>query len=355
MTKDHSNAQDATPARRQFLKTCGGATVAGVASAVAMPVLAQAKPITLKAVVQHRNGESYKKWTWLQEQVSKRSDGKLAIEITTIGELGLGGPEMLRVLKSGVIDMAEVLPGYVASDFPMIEACDLPGISTSFDQSRAMYDVWTNNVIAKHESVLGGKIVSSFCWSTMFMYTKFPLNQLSDFKGKKIRVFAPAQARFLTALGAEPLSMTTADMYPSLQRGIIDGAITGTEHVKASSLWEVTKYMTNINIPPMGSYIVIGTRSLAKLPPELRQIFTDIGPELTNLGWQLGRDNDVLGFEFALEKDMVLTRDAKPEWVPELKKISAEDIVPWWAGRAGPQAKKAFNEFLAPIVGYTLS
>ncbi|QBR41973.1 twin-arginine translocation signal domain-containing protein [Kerstersia gyiorum] len=356
MKKDLLRMVPEAPAgRRQFLKTCSGATVAGLAAGLSLPALAKAKPITLKAVVQHRNGESYKKWAWLQEQVAQRSDGRLAIEITTIGELGLGGSEMLRVLKSGVIDMAEVLPGYVASDFPMIEACDLPGISTSFDQSRHMYDVWTSNVVARHESVLGGKVISSFCWSTMFMYTKFPLDALTDFKGRKIRVFAPAQARFLTALGAEPVSMTTADMYPALQRGIIDGAITGTEHVKASSLWEVTRYMTNINIPPMGSYIVLGARSWARLPADLQQIFIDIGPALTDLGWKLGRDNDVLGFEYAREKDMVLTLEAKPQWVPELTRISSQDIVPWWAGRAGPQARKNFNEFLAPIVGYTLS
>ena len=57
--------------------------------------LAQNKPTTLKAVIQHRNGESYKKWLWLQEQVKSRSQGRLEIEITTIGELGLGGTEML--------------------------------------------------------------------------------------------------------------------------------------------------------------------------------------------------------------------------------------------------------------------
>lgn len=341
--------------RRRFLKGCGGMAAAAAATGFAGSGFAADKAMTLKAVVQHRNGESYKKWLWLQDQVAARSQGRLAIEITTIGELGLGGPEMLRVLKSGVIDMAEVLPGYVASDFPLIEACDLPGISTSFEQSRQLYDVWTENVVAKNEVVIGGRIVGSFCWSTMFMYTKFPLETLEDFKGKKIRVFAPAQARFLTELGAEPLSMTTADVYPSLQRGVIDGAITGTEHVKASSLWEVTKYMTNVNIPPMGSYIVMGSRSLAKIPADLRSIFTDVSKELTDLGWQLGRDNDTLGFEYALEKGMVLTREAKPEWVPRLTKISAENIVPWWAGRSGPKAKAAFNEFIAPIVGYTLS
>src|SRR5690606_29824788 len=120
------------------------------------------------------------------------------------------------------------------------------------------------------------------------------------------------------------------------------------EHVKASSLWEVTKYMTNINIPPMGSYIVIGTRGLAKAPADARKIFSDVSKELTDLGWKLGSDNDQLGFAFALEKGMVLTREPKPEWVPKLTQITAESIVPWWANRAGPRAKPAFNEFLAP-------
>lgn len=342
--------------RRTFLRTGAGvAMVAGVSAGLSLPALAQAKPVTLKAVIQHRNGESYKKWLWLQEQVKARTQGKVEIEVTTIGELGLGGTEMLRVLKSGVIDMAEILPGYVAGDFPMIEACDLPGISTSFQQSRRLYDAWTENVVSKNEAAMGGKIVGSFCWSTMFMYTKFPLETLDAFKGRKIRVFAPAQARFLTALGAEPVSMTTADVYPSLQRGAIDGAITGTEHVKASSLWEVTKYMTNVNIPPMGSYVVIGTRGLAKVPAELRGVFTDMYKELSDLGWKLGSDNDQLGFAYALEKGMVLTKEAKPEWVPQLTRISKEDILPWWAGRAGARAKPAFNEFLAPIVGYKLS
>ncbi|WP_066262445.1 TRAP transporter substrate-binding protein DctP [Hydrogenophaga flava] len=349
-----STPLQAQSSRRTFLRA-GAAMAAGVTAGLSLPALAQAKPVTLKAVIQHRNGESYKKWLWLQEQVKARTQGQVEIEVTTIGELGLGGTEMLRVLKSGVIDMAEILPGYVAGDFPLIEACDLPGISTSMAQSRQLYDAWTENVVSKNEAAMGGKIIGSFCWSTMFMYTKFPLDSLEAFKGRKIRVFAPAQARFLTALGAEPVSMTTADVYPSLQRGVIDGGITGTEHVKASSLWEVTKYMTNVNIPPMGSYVVIGTRGLAKVPAELRGIFTGIYKELSDLGWKLGADNDQLGYAYALEKGMVLTKVSKPEWVPQLTRISKEDILPWWAGRAGARAKPAFNEFLAPVVGFKLS
>jgi len=341
--------------RRKFLHQ-GGAALAATVTGAAFSAFARAqgKPVVLKAVVQHRNGESWKKWLWLQEQVKERSGGQISIEVMSIAELGLGGTEMLRVLKTGVIDMAEVLPGYVASDFPMIEACNLPGISTSFEMSRKLYDTWTANVVGKRENLMGGKIIASFCWNTLFVFTKFELNQLSDFKGRKIRVFAPAQARFITALGGEPVSLTTADVYPSLQRGIIDGCITGADQVKGSSLWEVTRYISNVNIPPMGSYIVLSARSQRKLPEQHQTIFTDLSAQLTDLGWHLGQENDRLGLEFAREKGMQVVREPKPEWVQPLTRISSQDIIPWWANRAGPQAKTAFNDFLSPIVGFKI-
>ena len=99
----------------------------------------------------------------------------------------------------------------------------------------------------------------------------------------------------------------------------------------------------------MAAEIEAGERAVSKAIGEAAR------KELTDLGWKLGSDNDQLGFAYALEKGMVLTRESKSEWVPQLTRISKENIVPWWANRAGSRAKPAFNEFLAPIVGYQLS
>lgn len=338
--------------RRSFL----GHAAAAAATALVPPAIgtafAQDKPTTWKAVIQHRNGTSYKKWLWLQQELPKRTGGRLNLEVATIPELGLTGTEVLRVLKTGVIDVAEVLTGYVASDFPMIEATDLPGVAGSYQQARKLYDAWSANVVAKREDVMGGKTLATFCWGQMYLYTKSPLNSLVDLKGKKIRSFAPAQARYLTALGAEPISMTTSEVYSALQRGVIDGTITGADQVKGMSIYEVVKYVSNINIAPLGSYIVASRRSWDKLPPDLQKAVGDIGPELTELGWKLGEENNQEGLALAREKGMSVDPAAKAEWLPTLSKISAEQIVPWWAGRAGGAGREAFNHYLAPIAGF---
>ena len=337
--------------RRVFLGHSAAVVASTFVPGTMGTALAQGKPMMWKSVIQHRNGASYKKWLWLQEELPKRTGGRLTLELATIPELGLTGTEVLRVLKTGLIDVAEVLTGYVASDFPMIEATDLPGVATSYSQSRQLYDAWAASVVAKREDVMGGKTLATFCWGQMYLYTKSPLNSLSDLKGKKIRNFAPAQARYLGALGAEPISMTTSEVYSALQRGVIDGTITGADQVKGMSIHEVVKHISNINIAPLGSYIVASRRSWDKLPVDVQKVLGEIGPELTDLGWKLGEDNNQEGLALAREKGMTVDPVAKAGWPSVLTKISSEQIVPWWVGRAGPAAREAFNQYLAPITG----
>lgn len=340
--------------RRSFLKQAGA-----VAAVSAMPLVARAqsgKPeFTWKTVIQHRNGAQYKKWLWLEEELPKRTNGRLGLDITTIPELGLQGTEMLRVMKTGLIDAAEILTGYVASDFPTMEATDLPGMVSSTAQSRQIYDAWTEQIVSKREDVMGGKTIATFSYGTMPVFTKFPVNTLKDFQGKKIRVFSPAQARYITALGGEPLSMPIADVYSALQRGVMDGLITGLEWVEGMKMWEIATHICDINIAPLGCYIVVSQKGWKKLPPDIQKVVQDIGPELTDMGWAMGQENVDAGLKLARENGMEIIIPGKPEWQDTLKQISAENIVPWWADRVGAQGKKAFNDVIAPIVGFKVA
>lgn len=336
--------------RRRFVLGAGAGLIASGVPQIAHSQ--ERKEYVLRVVAQHRSGAQYKKWQWLETELPKRTSGRLRLEINTIPELGLTGTEVLRVLKTGLIDLAEVLTGYVAGDFPIMEATDLPGLVASTPQSRQIYDAWTEQFVAKREDMMGGRAIATFSYGTMPLFTKFALNNLSDLRGKKIRVFSPAQARYMTALGAEPLSMPIADVYSALQRGMMDGLITGFEWVGGMKMWEIAGHVSDINIAPLGCYIVASKKGWGKLPPDLQKTLLDIGPELTNRGWDLGQENVDEGTKLAKEHGMTITVPGKPEWRQALSKISSENIVPWWSNRAGAQGKEAFNQIIAPIVGF---
>ena len=67
----------------------------------------------------------YQEWA---QTVEKRTNGRVQFELTSLPELGFGGAETIRVLKTGVVDVTETYGGYVAGELPLVEILELPGI-----------------------------------------------------------------------------------------------------------------------------------------------------------------------------------------------------------------------------------
>ena len=105
------------------------------------------------------------------------------------------------------------------------------------------------------------------------MASKTPIRNLTDFKGKKIRIFASDfQSEALKRLGATPVAMTLGDVLPALQQGAIDGAIAGITVFSAFHYQDAAKYVTEINQPSIFLMLEISKTWYASLPPDLQTI-----------------------------------------------------------------------------------
>ena len=344
--------------RRSFLKGAGGlgAGACGVAAAPGLftPALAQEK-VTWKAVTTHRVGAAWShRWPWLLDEIKAKSGGRLSMDVTTLPELGLSGQELLRTLKANLVDYADIVAGYVGGDFPAIEAPQLPGAFQDYATSRKGVDAWVPKAISPREDIIGGRLISHFNYNTVYLFSKFPMEKLEDIKGKKIRTFSVGLADFVAALGGEPVSMPVADLYTALERGTIQGGITGPDQVEGQRLYEVCKYMTDIMCGSSPAYTVVSKKSWDKLPADLKKVIDEIAPTLTQKGWEIGDINNKYGVDLAKAKGMTVLTEPKKEWVEPLKKIGKDAVAAKWAKRVGAQTTKDFNEVLGPIAGFTI-
>ena len=203
----------------------------------------------------------------------------------------------------------------------------------------------------KNEVAMGGIVYSTFVWGSIYLFTKDPVDSVADIAGKKVRVFSPAQAKFIEELGGEPLSMPISEVYSALQRGVMDGVITGPDQIAAMSIWEVTPNITEIGIAPLGAYIVISRRAWDALPADIQEILLDMQDEFTAVGWATGAENNEVGFNVGRQNNMNINVPANPELQAELQNISSEVIVPWWTARVGGDGTSKFYDMIAPIVG----
>lgn len=327
------------------------------ASAGSRSATAQTAPvIKWKAVALQRTSLQWtKKWMWLQEELAKQTNGRLQLEVVSFPELGLTGAELIRVLNSNLVDIADVVTGYVSGEVPLFEGAQLPGVYTDYAQAQKGYAAWMLAVVEPREKLIGGKVLGSFAFASQYLWTKFPINHLADVKGKKLRIFSKAQADYLSSLGAEPVSIPLAELYTAIERGAVDGAVTGPEWAMGVKLWDIVSHVTDLRLGVGAGYVVVSRKSWQGLPADIRGVLEKLAPEVTRRGWDLGATDTKIGVNTAVKNGIKATIPAKPEWQAALAKIAKDVVVPGWAKRSGADALSLFNANLSPIVGFNAS
>ncbi|MCS7207046.1 MAG: TRAP transporter substrate-binding protein [Dehalococcoidia bacterium] len=306
----------------------------------------------LKFVGTNRTFPQFQLMQWWGDELTKRTNGRVVVEYTSLPELGLTGFEMVRVMRAGLVDVADVLPGYVSGDLPLLEGADIAGLFHSYDTYQPAFQAWLK-VLKENEEKMGGKFIGAHAWSNQYLFSRKPIRDLSDLKGMKVRIWFTSLADYLRALGAEPVTIPFAEVYTAMERGTVDGVVTGSDAGYNAKLYEVSKYLVDIGVGPKMTAVVISKKTWDKLPPDVRKVIEDLEPELIRRGFQMGRETTETGIKGNIEKGMEFI-PAKPEWYATFKEIVEKQVVPAWVKRAGADGKKAFNNVLGPLVGYTI-
>jgi len=329
-------------------------SLAALLLAALAPLPAAAAELRLKGVSNSRPQVQFKMWELMEQDLAKRTGGQLKLEVTSLPELGLTGFELVRVMRAGLVDMADVLPTYVSGDVPLIEGVDLPGLFSleEFDKSHKAHLAW-HKVMKANEAKLGGVFIGSYAYAHQVLYSRKPIRDLAALKGVKVRVFGAAQTDFIRALGAEPVSLPVAEVYTALERGTVDAAITGTIAGFSLKWYEVTQYMVDLQIGPVMIALVVSKKTWDKLSPELRKALEQVAAEVTAKGWELARTSTVDGIEGNKKKAMKWL-ELRPEWKPVIREAVQKSVLPGWVKRAGADGRAAFNEVLAPFTGFTV-
>jgi TRAP-type C4-dicarboxylate transport system substrate-binding protein len=305
-----------------------------------------------KSVAVSRPTPQFGIFTWLADELDKRTQGQIKLEVVSLPELGLTGFELVRATKAGLVDVADILPTYVAGDLPILEGVDLPGLYPDLEIAVKAHQAFMP-AVKKYEDKLGGVVIGAYLWPYQVLFSKKPIKGPEDLKGLKVRVFGTAQTEFVRAVGGEPVSIPFAEVYTALERGTVDAALTGTYSGFSLKWYEVSKYLVDVNHGPVLGMATVSKRSWDKLKPEQQQLLRKLGEEMSERGWDIGRKTSKDGIEENKKKGM--------EWMPItpalaalVKDAASKTIVPSWAKRAGPDAKAVFNQYLAPHAGFSI-
>lgn len=205
--------------------------------------------------------------------VEKDSGGRIKTEIYPASRLG-STQRQAEGVQFGEIQCLVVPPEFLAGIDARFEVLAAPGLVDSLaGGQRLAADPAVRSLMLGLGSDKGLHGVALFMVAQSSVVSRMPIRQLSDFKGKNIRVFASQfQTVAVARLGATPKPMTLGEVLPALQDNAIDGALSSITVFAAMRYWEVAKYVTEIGQPAIFGLGEISKKWYDSLPSDLQQI-----------------------------------------------------------------------------------
>ncbi len=266
--------------------------------------------------------------------VNKKSNGRLKLAHFSSGQL-LNDREVPNAINKGTVQMAQTFfvwwSGKVRDVFPY-------GGKQPLTQDHVLRLM--NGPVEKHINAAldrtnaagktNVKVIAPILYSINAGYIlKKPVKNFGDMKGMKIRIPSRLNAAEVASLGGVPTVMSSADVYMSLQRNTIQGALSGLPSFYARKWYEGAKHILFLKPIPTNFHIVANLTWFNSLPKDLQEILMEVGKEVSAMSIKL-----TIGMESKIES-MLAAKGA------EIFKISPEEYKRSWAPTIEPALKKA--------------
>jgi TRAP-type transport system periplasmic protein len=270
-----------------------------------------AKPVTLNYSnffpPTHVQSQLAQAWC---DEVEKRTSGRVTVQYFP-GQTLTKGTQNYDGVVSGLSDIGLSLFAYTRGRFPVMEAVDLPlGYDSGITATKVVNAVYEK---FQPKELQDTKVMYLHAHGAGLLHTAGKaVRTLEDFKGMKLRGHGTS-AQMIAALGGTPVPMPMPDLYQSLQKNIVQGALYPIETNKGWRMGEVVDYLTLSTAIAYTSsfYVVMNKAKWEQIPDDLKPVIEEINREWADRHGQAWDDSDREGMEFleSLNREVIVLSD----------------------------------------------
>ena len=252
-----------------------------------------------------------------KQYVEQNSNGRVVVEVYPAQQL-YNDKDMVSVLPKGAVEMGIAQTDMWAGLVPAGGFFTLPLIFDNEDHFFRVFhgkagDILREDLLKNRCKALGGATLG-----TADMIFRMPMSTLEDARGKRVRSFGQSTAYFLQALGMAPTMMSSGETYAALEKGAIDGIISGLTSFDSRKMYEVAKYVPDVMIQPVVLYLTVANlKFYNSLPQDIQKILSDGAVIIENYTRKTARE------------DMLKARKVLTDHGVTFQKISDEEMARW--------------------------
>lgn len=275
-------------------------------------------------------------------EAKAQTDGELNIHVHPGAILGIKGPETMRAVDEGLVDMADSSSFQQVGTEPILGFESLPYLVDDIDQLALLYSIIRPAVEAAYMRH-GQRIIYIVPWPNQNFFFDKPINTVADFEGLTMRSYDKSSTDLVRGLNMTPIQMPSPDVVPALASGAIDGVMTSTTTAFAQKYWEFLTHTVRTNHTWANTIMAVNEDTWQALPRVYRNSVEALARRLEPEFWEIARrdDRDKLR---DLEANGMITQEPSPALMTGMQSLA----LPIWRDFIDrvPEAKPLLMAFL---------
>lgn len=231
--------------------------------------------------------------TFFADEVAKRTDGEVTVQIFPQGQLGNDGA-MIDGARSGIIDVVMVGLNNFSGLMPDSAALTLPFMFPDRETAYSVLDGEVGKgVLAKFEDHgLKGLGFPENGYRNM-TNSRGPIRTPEDVKGLRMRVNnSKALNDMFQLLDAQPQQIPVAELYTALETGVVDSQDHPIGVTLSFKFYEVQKYLSLTQHAYAPLAVAMNLSKFDGLTAEQQQIILDVSKEAVDMQRQMSIDSE---------------------------------------------------------------
>jgi len=208
------------------------------------------------------------------KKMAERTGGNFKIRVALVKELGIDRKEYPSALRKGEIEMAYLLSSVLQGFMPAQGIYSLPYLTVGQDDIMKV-NAALKDAEAESMKKVGFQPIAFWTWLPQDLIVTRPIDDWTNLNGFKIRIWRNLDGELIKAKKGKPIHLAGTECYPGLQRGVVDGVITGAHGMLDRSLDEVAKYYYPLNLPSGGAYLGVNSAKFNALPANYKKVLLE--------------------------------------------------------------------------------
>ncbi len=210
----------------------------------------------------------------MARRFNERVNGEYRIQVFP-GESLAKIPEFFDAVRVGAIEMADVAWGVYVGHDARLSLLETPFLFNNRKAGAAA----AKRLLPMHDEIIqkrfNAKALGLMNFSGIEFISSRPIQNLSDWKGKMVGAISPTMAHMINDLGGSPVTVMWTDLYTSLQKRVIDGALNGIHGSLENGLTDVCSHVTLFFGASAWNGYTINLDVWKKMPPHVQAILEE--------------------------------------------------------------------------------